>query len=156
RIISNANGGSGQMEICGAGVGGFEPDEAGTVPVPPGSFTMGSPPDQWGSSGVYEPQHHVTLMRRFEIQRTRTSHAPWSAVRGWALGHGYNDLPLGSGPPETNNQIPGVESYPVGSITWHDAVKWLNARSEMEGLTPCYRLNGEVHRNGQGIVTCDF
>ena len=144
------------MEIRGAGVGGFEPDEAGMVPIPAGSFTIGSPPDQWASGGVYEPQYQVTLTRRFAIQRTMTSHAQWSAVRGWALGHGYNDLPLGSGPPETNNQIPGVESYPVGSITWHDAVKWLNARSEMEGLTPCYRLNGEVHRNGQGIVTCDF
>jgi len=29
-------------------------------------------------------------------------------------------------------------THPVQTINWYDAVKWCNARSEKEGLTPCY------------------
>ena len=32
-------------------------------------------------------------------------------------------------------------THPVQSVSWHDAVKWCNARSELEGLTPCYHTN---------------
>ena len=29
-------------------------------------------------------------------------------------------------------------------INWYDAVKWCNARSEMEGLIPCYYTNANL------------
>ena len=32
------------------------------------------------------------------------------------------------------------------TVSWNDCVKWANARSEMEGLTACYTVGGEVYR----------
>jgi formylglycine-generating enzyme required for sulfatase activity len=45
----------------------------------------------------------------------------------------------------------------VHSVSWYDAVKWCNARSEMETLAPCYRESGVVYRAGSaGSLTCDW
>jgi len=44
----------------------------------------------------------------------------------------------------------------VHSISWYDAVKWCNARSEMEGLTPVYYTNAahtDVYKTGSEILT---
>jgi formylglycine-generating enzyme required for sulfatase activity len=41
-------------------------------------------------------------------------------------------------------------------ISWHDAVKWLNAMSEREGVTPCYRIDNEMYREGTQQPWCDF
>jgi formylglycine-generating enzyme required for sulfatase activity len=41
-------------------------------------------------------------------------------------------------------------NYPVVNINWWDAVKWCNARSEMEGVTPVYNDEGGVMRTGTG------
>ena len=38
---------------------------------------------------------------------------------------------------------------PVHSVTWYDAVKWCNLRSELEGRTPVYWVGNEVFRAGQ-------
>src|SRR5215212_2223216 len=32
-------------------------------------------------------------------------------------------------------------NHPVNNVSWYDAVKWCNARSEKDGLTPCYYSN---------------
>ncbi|MFM8983951.1 MAG: formylglycine-generating enzyme family protein, partial [Spartobacteria bacterium] len=33
--------------------------------------------------------------------------------------------------------------------SWYDVVKWCNARSEKEGLTPVYSANGMIYRTGE-------
>jgi len=46
--------------------------------------------------------------------------------------------------------------HPATSVTWMDAVKWCNALSEMEKLTPCYYLDAEhtqVIRAGEDYIT---
>ena len=46
--------------------------------------------------------------------------------------------------------------HPVHSVSWSDVVKWCNAKSEREGLTPVYYTNDArttVYRSGNVIVT---
>jgi formylglycine-generating enzyme required for sulfatase activity len=51
-------------------------------------------------------------------------------VTNWAAANGY-DISAGDGSGK-------AEDHPVQSVTWYEAVKWANARSEREGRTPCY------------------
>jgi hypothetical protein len=74
----------------------------------------------------------------FVITRHEVTGAQWAAVRSWALANGY-DIAAGSY---------AGNDFPVGGISWHDAVKWCNALSEWSGLSPVYEVGGAVYRNG--------
>jgi formylglycine-generating enzyme required for sulfatase activity len=81
----------------------------------------------------------------FLIGKTEVTWGQWQAVRSWAVNNGYNDLAgVGAG---------AGDAYPVKSVNWYDVVKWCNARSEKEGRTPVYQLNGATYRNGQSSPT---
>lgn len=112
--------------------------------VPAGAFPMGDALD--GDSRSL-PLHSVTLPA-FSIAKTLTTWAEWQAVRTWAVAHGYADLAeVGAGLAPT---------HPAHSISWYDSVKWCNAKSEMEGLTPCYYTNEaqtDIYRTGSVPVT---
>ncbi len=114
--------------------------------IPSGTFIMGSPTDELGRWDD-EDQHQVTLTRNFYLQRTEVTWAQWNAVRTWALTHGYTDLPTG------RNGYNGDASgqHPVTEVIWYAVLKWLNARSEMENLTPVYTVGGEVYRTGNHV-----
>ncbi len=99
------------------------------VRIPEGSFQMGDP---FGEGEARErPVHSVTLSA-FYIERYPVTKAQWDRVRDWAVENGYDDLSEGGGK---------GPDHPVHSVNWHDAVKWCNARSEMEGRTPGYRIH---------------
>ena len=66
----------------------------------------------------------------------------WDAVYNWALSNGYDFL---------NSGLAISNNHPVTTVSWYDCVKWCNARSEMEGVVPCYQSNGSVYRSGQLI-----
>ena len=69
--------------------------------------------------------------------------ALWDEVYQWALANGYDFDNAGSAK-DTN--------HPVVEVSWYDAVKWCNARSEKEGLLPAYWTDSSqtnVFRNGQ-------
>jgi sulfatase modifying factor 1 len=34
-------------------------------------------------------------------------------------------------------------------VSWYDVVKWCNAKSEKEGLSPVYQVNGNTYRTGE-------
>jgi formylglycine-generating enzyme required for sulfatase activity len=38
-------------------------------------------------------------------------------------------------------------------VSWYDVVKWMNARSERDGLTPVYQVSGETYKTGQSAPT---
>ena len=43
------------------------------------------------------------------------------------------------------------------SVSWYDVVKWANAASEKEGLTPCYKVADVILRTGtSNAVRCDW
>jgi sulfatase modifying factor 1 len=78
-------------------------------------------------------------VKTFEIAKYEVTWREWQQVREWAANHGYDlqDVGQGSG-----------DNYPVTNVSWYDAVKWCNAKSEMEQLSPVYEVNGEVYKNG--------
>jgi formylglycine-generating enzyme len=77
-----------------------------------------------------------------------TTKAQWDTVRAWAIANGYTDLRVGAGK---------AANHPVHDVSWFDSLKWANAASEKEGLTPCYNLSGSIYRTGiSDQVTCDW
>ena len=119
------------------------PDGAQFVTIPAGEFQMGDSLDDDGNAPVIRVN-----VSAFQIQTTEITKSQWDTVRAWALENGYADLPEGEG---------RAPRHPVQKINWHDAVKWSNARSEKDGLQPCYRLAGEVYRIGvNNEVACDW
>jgi len=81
----------------------------------------------------------------FQIGKYEVTWGEWKTVRDWAVANGYTDLAnIGQG---------SADNHPVGSVSWYDAVKWCNAKSEMEGLTPVYQTGGATYRTGQSAPT---
>ncbi len=128
-----------------------KPVPEGFVFIPAGSFLMGSPADEPGRSPD-ETQHLVTLTRAFYLQATEVTKAQWDAVAAQGPARGDTDLPAG------RNGYSGDPSgaHPVTEVSWSDAVKWLNLKSELEGLTPCYTVDGAVMKTGTATPTCNF
>ena len=97
----------------------------GMVYIPAGVFQMG---DSFGEGNANElPVHNVTLSAFF-MDRTEVAKELWQSVQSWSNAHGYS-ISAGSY---------FAAGHPVYFISWYDMVKWCNARSEKEGLTPCY------------------
>jgi sulfatase modifying factor 1 len=109
---------------------------AGFSLIPGGSFTMGRTS---GDTDDDAPSITVTVSP-FYIQQTETTKAQWDEVKTWGLNNGYPDLAAGAGK---------ASDHPVQEVSWWDVVKWCNARSEMEGLTPVYTVSGAVMRTGK-------
>ncbi len=63
-------------------------------------------------------------------------------VRTWAAANGYDIANAGEG---------AGPNHPVINVTWFEALKWCNARSERDGRIPVYRIAGAVYRAGQAI-----
>ncbi len=79
------------------------------------------------------------------FSNTETTWGEWKRVRAWAVGNGYDIGGVGNSTADDNRQ-------PVHSVSWYDAVKWCNAKSEMEGWVPVYRLAGNLtYKSGQHV-----
>jgi formylglycine-generating enzyme len=118
----------------------------GFVLIPPGNFQMGDQSSPLVGSFDERPAHSVQVSG-FYLGKFEVTKSEWDTVLLWATNHGYTDLPTGSGK---------AANHPVHTITWFNMVKWCNARSEMDNLTPCYRLSGETYRTGESAPTCDW
>jgi formylglycine-generating enzyme required for sulfatase activity len=108
----------------------FDPNPPpGMALIPAGSFLMGTMTilDHEGNSDEL-PKHPVRVSG-FYMDRTEVTQALWDEVRTWGLTNGYTDLPVGGGK---------ATSHPVHSVNWYATIKWCNARSEKENLTPVY------------------
>jgi formylglycine-generating enzyme required for sulfatase activity len=83
----------------------------------------------------------------FRIDNLEVTYQLWTVVRNWGLANGYVDLPAGG-----NGYNPSGSNNPVSMVNWFDAVKWCNARSERDGLTPVYYTDSTqiaVYRFGE-------
>jgi sulfatase modifying factor 1 len=83
----------------------------------------------------------------FWVSNYEVTKGQWDEVRNWALLNGYPDISPGEG---------NAGAHPVHSISWYDVLKWCNARSEKEGLQPCYSIAGSVFREGMLFPECDW
>ena len=116
------------------------PPSAGMVYVPAG-FTA-------NSKGTHSGGRVFT--NGFFMDKTEISKATWDEVRTWALANGYTFDNVGLAT-DTN--------HPVVGVSWYDAVKWCNARSEKEGLAPVYFTDTNrttVYKTGTVIVRSTF
>jgi formylglycine-generating enzyme required for sulfatase activity len=107
--------------------------------IPRGVFQM-------GDAGIGGPLHQVTVSA-FYMAQHETTKALWDEVRDWGTSRGYNDLMVGDGK---------AANHPVHSVSWFDMIKWCNARSEKDGLSPVYSVNGAVMRTGSAEPTADW
>jgi formylglycine-generating enzyme required for sulfatase activity len=82
----------------------------------------------------------------FYIAKTETTWGLWQSVRTYAAANGYDIGNSGAG---------NGDDYPVTNVSWYQVVKWCNARSEQEGLTPAYQVNGLVYKTGDSAPTVD-
>jgi formylglycine-generating enzyme required for sulfatase activity len=83
-----------------------------------------------------------TTVASFFLSQTEITWAEWQAVRAYAEDHGYE---LKKAPANA------LSDHPVQGISWFDALKWCNAKSEMEGLEPVYTKNGDIFKKGNVI-----
>jgi sulfatase modifying factor 1 len=96
-------------------------------------------------SGSDSERNSASQIHAFLISSTSVTLSRWLDIQEWAINKGY-DLHDAQGAAK-----PG---QPACKVSWFDAIKWCNARSEMEGLKPCYIVAagkevGQVFRTGQ-------
>lgn len=115
------------------------------VTIPAGSYQRGDLSGDRDFGGA--PIQKVNLSG-YSMAVNDTTKEQWDQVRGWGSSHGYTDLAEGAG---------RDGNHPVQTVNWYDVVKWCNAASEKDGLTPCYSMDGAVYRTGSNDgVTCDW
>ena len=107
--------------------------------IPAGIFSMGD--------NRFSPSVHSICVSGFSIGKHEVTKALWDEVYKWAGRHGYSF---------NNAGFAKGSNHPVTTISWYDAVKWCNARSEKEGLTPCYKAGGRVFRSGRSDPDCNW
>jgi formylglycine-generating enzyme required for sulfatase activity len=118
------------------------------VLIQSGSFQMG---DSFGEGDAAERPVHTVNVSAFYMDVNDVTVGLWNTVATWAKDHGYD---LSSRSDQYN---PG-DQYPVTEVSWYDAVKWANATSEREGLTPCYYTDSSqstVYRTGSVNVAIE-
>jgi sulfatase modifying factor 1 len=121
---------------------------SGMVLIPAGSFVMGNVFTSDVSASESELPRHTVNISAFHMDVYEVTKALWDEVKAFNGGNGYaySNTGLGKAP-----------NHPVHSVSWFDVVKWCNARSEREGLTPCYSSSGVVYRTGiDSNVVCDW
>ena len=104
------------------------------VAVPAGSFMMGAPEEEEGSSGAERPVHRVDIAAPFAIGVHEVTFAQWDACVAAGGCDGYEPWSSHVGQARANR--------PVTEVSWHDAqgyVEWLSAHT---GAT--YRLPSEA------------
>jgi len=96
---------------------------AGFVRIQGGTFTMGSPANEPYRKGDEGPQHQVTVgsfyMGKYEVTQKE-----------------YQEI-MGTNPSNFKG-----DNLPVERVSWYDAIEYCNRRSQKEGLTPAYTING--------------
>jgi formylglycine-generating enzyme required for sulfatase activity len=115
------------------------------VKLSPGTFYMGSPGSESGRNDN-EARHSVTLSQGFWVGTKEVTQGLYQRVMGSnpsQVGEQYwNGKTQGA-----CKEYKGVSlvdaSYPVMCVDWLDAVRFANKLSELEGLSPAYRISGD-------------
>lgn len=121
------------------------PEPAGMVMIPAGGFQMG---ESLGDGSIDELPVHTVNVSAFYINRTEVTWAKWQEVRTWAATNSYDIGAVGWGK---------ASNHPVQMVNWYDAVKWCNARSQMESKTACYTRGGITYKAGEyDDIACNW
>jgi len=129
------------------GADGMAENVGGMVLIPAGPFLMG---DAFGEGDADEFPVHTVTVSAFYMDPYPVTKARWDEVADWAETKGYTDLPdgLSKGP-----------SHPVHTVSWYDCLKWANACSQRDGLTPVYYADSgftTVYQTGDAVPYADW
>ena len=123
----------------------LNPPNSGMATITNGWFSMGDTND---TDNTDAPRHQV-FVSTFQMDTNLITYANWQLVYQFATNNGYGFTPNAGTAFSGPNQ-------PVQSMEWYDAVKWCNARSQMENLEPCYYTDTGltlVYTNGNVNLT---
>ena len=109
--------------------------------VPSGTYRVNATPEATG---------HEVVLSAYNVDIFEVKQSYWEEVYAWATKNGYDfDNPGMNTDP---NGITQTGEHPIHTVSWYDAIKWANARSEKDGFTPCYykdMARTEVYRKGR-------
>lgn len=98
------------------------------VLIPPGQFTMGSPPEEKNRT-VYENQVEVTLSKVFYLGKLEITQGQWQTV-------------MGTTPWKGENEVRDGDTFPATYVSWIDAKAFCKKLSDKEKAA--YRLPTEA------------
>jgi formylglycine-generating enzyme required for sulfatase activity len=84
------------------------------MPIPAGTFVMGSPNDEEGRDDEEGPQTTVTITKPFWLGKTEVTQSQWKVVMG------------------NNPSISKGDDLPVEQVSWDDAVSFCKKLNEMK------------------------
>lgn len=119
------------------------PSPRGMVLIQAGSFVMGSGVHAGQKSHPGEIPQHTVYVSAFFMDVHEVTQALWDSVTNHGGGNGYTYTHPGSGK---------ATNHPVHTVNWFDVVKWCNARSQRDGLTPVYYTDAAfatVYKTGE-------
>ena len=99
----------------------------GMVMIPAGSSFRGNAMS--ADTDITDAPQYQVFVNPFLMDSNLVSYSQWQTVYNWAIINGYYFDNAGSGQ---------AANHPVQTVDWYDAVKWCNARSEIEGVPPVY------------------
>jgi sulfatase modifying factor 1 len=105
---------------------------AGMVYIPAGIFQMGDNLDSDSNAPIIFVQVSDFFMSQFEMTLDE-----YQTIYSWANSHGYD---INAHDSHGTISAQGA-NHPIQTVSWEDALKLANAKSEREGLTPCYYSN---------------
>ncbi len=105
---------------------------AGMALIPAGAFQMGDTFDDRHEISGPELPVHTVFVSAFYMDKYEVTKALWDEVMSWSGGNGYRFGNSGSGK---------SANHPAQTMSWYDAVKWCNARSQKEGRVPAYYID---------------
>lgn len=108
-------------------------------------------PSALGYDGVFL-KGRVVKLSKFSIAKYELTYKIWQTVTEWATPHGYKftGQAMEALKTATPNAKPKTDNLPVTQVSWHDAIIWCNAYSEMQkGEAFC------VYRNANGDILKD-
>ena len=126
----------------------FGPEPTNMVYIPAGWFDMGNCMNANDGYSDELPVHGV-YVSGFYMDQYAVSSNLWDEVRTYALANGYEF--------DNSGEAKATE-HPVHTLNWYDCVKWANARSQREGLTPCYYVDAGhtvIYKSGNHDLTAE-
>ena len=119
---------------------------AGMALIPGGTYTQGN---SIGDSGMTYAAPVTTTVSPFYMDVNLVTLSLWQRAYYWATANGYGFAFANAG-------VGRFPNHPVHSISWWDMVKWCNARSQQEGLTPVYYTDTAqtlIYKTGNVVLT---
>lgn len=108
---------------------------AGMVLIPAGSFILGNCVyfgTVTNEADILSASPTNTTVSAFYMDANLITLSQWQGVTVYAKSRGYSFENAGSGK---------AMNHPVQTVNWFDCIKFCNARSEQDGLTPVYYVD---------------